>query len=56
MIDPIYGYYVSKGSVPLSVIEIINYYKMGITLIPVVFAEAKGDDCLYEEKHERIIK
>lgn len=52
MIDPIYGYYMSNNDGPLSVVEIIECYKNGVQLTPIVFAESISDDCLYEEKHE----
>ena len=52
MIDPIYGYYMSKNDRPLSVVEIIECYKDGVQLTPIVFAESISDDGLYEEKHE----
>jgi hypothetical protein len=56
MIDPIYGYYMAKDNEPLSVVEIIDYYKNGVRLNPIVFAESMSDDCLYEEKHETTLK
>jgi hypothetical protein len=56
MIDPIYGYYMSKDNELLSAAEIIEYYKNDVRITPIVFAEGIGDDCLYEEKHEATLK
>ena len=56
MIDPTYGYYMAKDNEPLSVVEIIYYYKKRVRLTPIVFAETMSDDCLYEEKHETTLK
>jgi hypothetical protein len=56
MIDPIYGYYMSKDDEPLSVAEIIDCYKKRVRLTPIVFAEGISDDCFYEEKHETTLK
>jgi hypothetical protein len=56
MIDPIYGYYMVKDNEPLSVVEIIDYYKIKVQLTPIVFAGSRSDDCLYEEKHETKLK
>ena len=56
MIDPMYGYYMAIDNEPLSVVEIIDYYKKRVRLTPIVFAENMSDDCLYEEKHETTLK
>jgi len=56
MIDPTNGYYLTKDGVPLSVVAIINCYKKGIPMTPVVFAEGKGDDCLYKAEDEIALK
>jgi len=56
MIDPTFAYYVTKGTDPLSVVEIITCYKEGISLTPSVFAEGKGDDCLYTADNEVDLK
>jgi len=56
MIDPTFGYYMLKGSNPLSVVEIIECYKKEIPLDPVIFAKDRGDDCLYSAKDEVNLK
>lgn len=56
MIDPVYGYYISKNNEPLSVAEMIDCYGKGIPLTPYVFAENRGDDPLYREKDEVYLK
>jgi hypothetical protein len=56
MIDPTFGYYMLKGSNPLSVVEIIECYKKEIPLDPVIFAKDRGDDCLYSGKDEVNLK
>ena len=52
MIDPTFGYYMLRGDDPLSVVELIQCYRQGIPPTPVVFAEDKGDDCLYSAEDE----
>ena len=52
MIDPTFGYYMKRGNDPLSVVELIQCYRHGISLTPAVFAEGKGDDCLYSAADE----
>jgi hypothetical protein len=56
MIDPTNGYYLLKDGVPLSVVEIISCYKKDIPMTPVVFAEGRGDDCLYKTEDEIELK
>jgi len=56
MIDPMYGYYMTKDNEPLSAAEIIDYYKRNVRLTPIVFAENKNDDCRYDEKHEAALR
>lgn len=56
MIDPTFGYYISKNNEPLSVVEMIDCYKKGIPLTPNVFAENRGDDPLYSGKDEVYLK
>ena len=56
MIDPTNGYYVSKGNELLSVVEMINGYKKGIPLTPIVFAEDQSDDSLYRIEDEIELK
>jgi len=56
MIDPMNGYYMAKDGDPLSVVEIINSYKRGVSLNPIVFAEREGDDCLYKAEDEIKLK
>jgi transglutaminase-like putative cysteine protease len=52
MIDPTFGYYMLRGNDPLSVVELIQCYRNGIPITPAVFAEGKGDDCLYSAEDE----
>jgi hypothetical protein len=52
MIDPTFGYYMLRGKDPLSVVELIQCYRNGMTITPAVFAEGKGDDCLYSPEDE----
>jgi transglutaminase-like putative cysteine protease len=52
MIDPTFGYYMLRGNDPLSVVELIQCYRHGVTITPAVFAESKGDDCLYGAEDE----
>ena len=56
MVDPTFGYYISKNNEPLSVVEMINCYKKGIPFTPNVFAANRGDDALYSEKDEIYLK
>jgi len=56
MIDPINGYYMAKDGDPLSVVGIMNSYKRGVPLNPIVFAEGEGDDCLYRAEDEIKLK
>jgi len=56
MIDPINGYYMAKDGDPLSVVGIINSYKRGVSLNPIVFAASEGDDCLYRAEDEIKLK
>ena len=52
MIDPTFGYYVTRAGKPLSVVDLIRCYREGDTLLPVVFVEGKEDDCLYSPGSE----
>jgi len=52
MIDPTFGYYVTSGGTPLSVVDLIRCYRDGDALSPVVFVEGKEDDCLYSPEGE----
>ena len=56
MIDPTNGYYLTKDGAPLSVVAIINCYRKDIPMTPVIFAEGKGDDCLYKANDESTLK
>ena len=56
MIDSVFGYYMTKYLSPLSVLDIINSYKIDIPLKPVVFAESEKDDCLYETQDDINLK
>ena len=56
MIDPTNGYYLSKNGKPLSVAEIILCYREGISPASTVFAESRGDDCLYSSESEVRLK
>ncbi len=52
MIDPSRGYYMSRSGDPLSVVEVITYYKKNIRLTPTVFAKDRSDDSLYKKEYE----
>jgi len=52
MIDPTFGYYVTSGGIPLSVVDLIRCYRDGEALSPVVFVAGKEDDCLYSPESE----
>ena len=52
MVDPTFAYYMLRGNDLLSVVELIQCYRQGIPPTPVVFAEDKGDDCLYSAEDE----
>lgn len=56
MIDPTFGYYISKNNEPLSVVEMIECYKKGMPLTPNIFAENRRDDALYSGKDEVYLK
>ena len=56
MIDPTNGYYISKDGEPLSVAEMIVYYRKGASLTPTVFVKSREDDCLYSTENEVNLK
>ena len=56
MIDPTFGYYVIRDDKPLSVVELIECYREGCALSPVVFAERRENDCFYSPASETELK
>lgn len=56
MVDPTLGYYLVREGIPLSVAEIINTYKNGTEIDPVVFAAERGDDSLYAAGEESTLR
>lgn len=56
MIDPTFGYYATSAGKDLSVAELIRCYREGHAFSAIVFAEGKGDDCLYGTESEAELK